>query len=288
MSRVKHSYSFSVLRYVHDVVSGEFVNVGVILYSRDLRFIEARCTSNYSRVAEFFGGIDGRHFRSLMRHVEESTRELAQHYCSGLPIFAAPATIVELAKKLLPVDDSALQCSPRPGGGLTSSPALALERLYERYVELHLDRSDRTRRNDAQILTLFKGPLREKRVLDHLRTKRIESPLNEHEFPLAWKNGVWNVCEAISFDLLEGSSIREKAAQWAGRAMSLKSSELDFKIFMLIGKPSKPGLAEDLRKAEEILRQMPVDHEIYEEGQEGDFADLVADELSLHPQDSRA
>ena len=38
---MKTPYTFSTLRYVHDVVSGEFVNVGVALYAPDTRFADA-------------------------------------------------------------------------------------------------------------------------------------------------------------------------------------------------------------------------------------------------------
>lgn len=31
--KTQYPYTYSVLRYVHDVTSGEFVNVGVVLYS---------------------------------------------------------------------------------------------------------------------------------------------------------------------------------------------------------------------------------------------------------------
>ena len=36
------AYSFVTLRYVHDVVTGEFANVGVVLYAPDARLLEAR------------------------------------------------------------------------------------------------------------------------------------------------------------------------------------------------------------------------------------------------------
>ena len=64
------TYSFSVVRYVHDVMSGEFVNVGVAVYSADAWFLKARCTNHYGRINRVFDRIDGDRFKQLMRHTE--------------------------------------------------------------------------------------------------------------------------------------------------------------------------------------------------------------------------
>jgi hypothetical protein len=33
MTEMKTTYSFTILRYVHDIATGEFVNMGVALYA---------------------------------------------------------------------------------------------------------------------------------------------------------------------------------------------------------------------------------------------------------------
>jgi hypothetical protein len=38
---MKATYSFVVLQYAHDVVSGEFVNVGVAVYAPEAKYIGA-------------------------------------------------------------------------------------------------------------------------------------------------------------------------------------------------------------------------------------------------------
>ena len=40
-------YTFSILRYIHDGVTAEFVNIGVAVYSGDSAFLAARCTTQY-------------------------------------------------------------------------------------------------------------------------------------------------------------------------------------------------------------------------------------------------
>ncbi len=56
---MKIPYTFSVLRYVHDPVTTEFVNVGVALYAPDAKYLSAICTPYYARLSEIFGDVDG-------------------------------------------------------------------------------------------------------------------------------------------------------------------------------------------------------------------------------------
>ncbi len=45
-------YSFSVLRYVHDAVTQEFINIGVAVYPSEAGFLRAVCTTRYARITE--------------------------------------------------------------------------------------------------------------------------------------------------------------------------------------------------------------------------------------------
>ena len=47
-------YTFIVLRYVHDIVNAEFVNVGVVLNAPDQKFLGARMNAKFGRITRFF------------------------------------------------------------------------------------------------------------------------------------------------------------------------------------------------------------------------------------------
>lgn len=51
---MKTPYSFVTLHYVHDVVTGEFANVGVVLYAPEQRLLLARFTGSYERLNAIF------------------------------------------------------------------------------------------------------------------------------------------------------------------------------------------------------------------------------------------
>ena len=51
---MKTPYTFSVLRYVHDPVSTEFVNIGVAVYAPAAKYLSALCTTHYLNSPEFY------------------------------------------------------------------------------------------------------------------------------------------------------------------------------------------------------------------------------------------
>ena len=47
---MKTAYSYSVLRYMHDAVTQELINIGVAVYSPEGKFFDAICTTSYRRI----------------------------------------------------------------------------------------------------------------------------------------------------------------------------------------------------------------------------------------------
>ena len=45
----RYSYTYCVLRYVHDTTSNEFVNVGVVLYAPKAKYLSALCRTTTAR-----------------------------------------------------------------------------------------------------------------------------------------------------------------------------------------------------------------------------------------------
>ena len=80
---MKANYSTIILRYVHDVVTGEFANIGVVLYSPEQRFLEARFATSYERLNAMFLKIDHLHFRALMRYMENRFEQIGAEIRDG-------------------------------------------------------------------------------------------------------------------------------------------------------------------------------------------------------------
>jgi len=108
------------------------------------------------------------------------------------------------------------------------------------------------------------------------------APNYEYEFQRAWKNGVWHVYEPVSFDMLDGGSIVEKANRWVGRATSLNDSLDSFQIHLLLGEPQDTRLQDTFVKAQNILRKMPGKCELIRESEAEAFAEEFEKEIQQH------
>ncbi|HAS82866.1 MAG TPA: hypothetical protein DCS43_09410 [Verrucomicrobia bacterium] len=280
---MKTAYSFVVLRYVHDVMTGEFVNIGVALYAPDMKYIGGLCNTRYGRLTNMFGKgeVDGEYFRGLMRYIEARFDEIGDAMRSELPLNGMPADIMEIAKRILPPDDSALQWS-MPGGGQTDDPGKTLESLYERMVARYESRQVRSSRDDGEVWRAFKKEFDSHHVSGRLRPKRITAPDDDYEFEHAWKNGSWRMYEPLSFDLLDAESITGKANRWLGRMTNLSEAPEKFVLHVLLGEPSLEGMRPAYTKAGNILNKMPIEKVFVREHEASVFSASLATEMEKH------
>ena len=275
---MKTTYSTITLRYVHDVVTGEFINIGVVLYSPDQRFLEARFTTSYERLNAIFLKIDHLHYRALMRYMANRFEEIAADIRDGL--HTPPVTALsEIVRQVLPPDDSSLQWSDQ-GGGFTDEAAKTLDELYKRVVERYVAGAEQISRNDEEIAKPFRARLG--RTVEKLAEKKIETKDYQYDFRFAWKNDIWHLYEPVSFDLVDPGSIREKANKWLGRGVALHDAKEKFKIHFLLGEPRQDETKKAFENAVHLLSKIPGQKELVREKEMESFAAHVAEEIGSH------
>lgn len=278
---MKTTFTFTVLRYVHDVSTGEFVNMGVALYAPDAGYVSAMCNPRYGRLSRVFLDVNGDHVRSLMRFIQSRFEEFGEKLNGELPLNGKPKSVMDIAASILPPDDSSLQWSD-PGGGITENPAATLEQLYVRLVQRYEQKTLGVSRTEADVWRVYRKELEDKQVLAKLQTKLIVAKDDEYEFEHAWKNGTWRCYEPISFDLEKPDSLVDKANRWLGRATNLLEAKEDFTLHVLLGEPQLDKLKQPFAKALNILHKMPVKHEFVREAEAGAFSRKLADEMVKH------
>lgn len=275
---MKTTYSNITLRYVHDVVTGEFANIGVVLYAPEQRFLEARFTASYERLNAIFLKIDHLHFRALMRYLGNRFEEVGAEIRDGLHIQPVTA-LTEMVRQVLPPDDSSLQWSPQ-GGGFTDDPAKTAGELYKRLVERFVAGSEQTSRSDEEIAKPFKAKLGRK--AEKLAEKKIETKDYQYDFRFAWKNNIWHLYEPVSFDLVDPGSIREKANKWLGRGVALHDAKEKFKIHFLLGEPRQAETKAAFENALHLLSKIPGQKELVRESELEHCAEHLAEEIARH------
>jgi len=277
---MKTAYTFVTLRYVHDVVTGEFANVGLVVYAPEERYLEARFTSSYERLNALFVKIDHANYRNLIRYLGNRFVELAAEVREGLNLVPVQG-IDELVRRVLPPDDSSLQWSGA-GGGFSANLGETVGQLYARMVERYTRNGEADSRSDEDIAKPFKAQL--KKAAEKLREKRIEGKDYQYDFQYAWQNSMWHLYEPVSFDLMNPSSIVEKANNWLGRGVALSDSPERFKIHFILGEPKRSENQEAFVRACHLLEKIPAQKDLVRENELESFAELVAAEIAGHPE----
>lgn len=275
------SYTFTVLRYVHDITTGEFINVGVVLYSPDALFLRARMRTTFGRLTRLFPDANGEAFKRSLAHVEYSIADYSRRQHDLFPTSGSNA--VDFATRVLPRDDSSLQWS-RLGSGRSKDLERELDLLFARMVAKYEHKNTESRTED-DVWKSFSRALQNRQVLAHLQYKQITGRADTVTFQHAYKNGIWNCLEPVSFDLVDGERIHTKALRWLGQMTALQGSEDQFKLILLVGEPQNPAVVKHYVRALGILESIPGDKVIYTEAQADELSRVVAEEVLRHQSD---
>ena len=120
-------YSFALIRLVPVVEREEFINIGVILFSKRKKFLGIKYHINRDRLSTFCESLDFDLLEDYLRGWED--------ICQGNPR-GGPIGEFELADRfrwLAAAKSTVLQCSPTHPG-LCTSPEKELDDLFHRYV----------------------------------------------------------------------------------------------------------------------------------------------------------
>jgi len=272
-------FQYLTLRYVHDAVTGEFANVGVVVYSRG-DFLGGRFNSRIGRLSAFFGHVEKFHLKSLLKHLERKVEALAQELNDPFGIKAG--SLEEILQSLLPHDSSSLRWDTIRKG-LTLDPSAELEKIYSRVVTQYDERPPTRHRSDGDVWKSFSSALKEKQVLEKLVPKEIKTKDLVLSFDHAWKNGVWNLLEPLALDFEDIDSILDKGNRWLGRGVALNESSDAHKFWFLVGDLEDPKHAKAAERALNLLRKIgPNKVEIIRESERDQFSERLAEEIRVH------
>ena len=280
----RRNYNFTVLRYVHDPLSGEFANVGLALFSPgqlgEKSIIRSRMRRTIGRLRDMFPDLDRRAFVYAMQSIDRAFAKASKRPSHG-ELSLERVDALTFAKSVLPLDDSSLQWSPL-GSGIASSIDEAFESLFERYVTRY-DTKSAYRRSDEEVWRPVRQRLLDRNILVELAPKVIESSDDKVEFQHAWKNGAWHVYEPLSLDLADSEGIYRKAHRWLGQLASVVPGATEqFHTHFIVGAPADPNLEKAYSNALRILSKAPGNVEIFEEKEIDRLVSKIEDEVRSH------
>ena len=280
------TYEYQLLRYLPDRVTGEFLNVGVVLFSRHSSRLLVRTIQTSTRVSCLFPGVKGKRLTTTLRQLATSLRELGELGDDGTGS-TAPRTITDFTHRALPPDDSALIWSP-PAQARDLDLEEAFEDLFDRTVAQH-EVNRKPYRTDEKVWRETYQPYLEKyHVRELLHPHAVNIGGNKIKFDYAVKNGVWNCLEPVTFDLRNPDSVKEKVYRWMGKIQELTGSSEKLHLYLLSELPADKKLRafvrdriEEQRRDREIAteaRQLEV--ELITPDQAADFAARLKEDVT--------
>lgn len=279
---LKRRYTYTVLRYVHDPITGEFVNVGLVLFCPADHgapaILKAQTRKTIGRMRDMFPDLDRDAFVSTMRTIERQLGRLADQLSrEGFVLSDGDAS--SFARQVLPADDSSLQWSP-VGAGLTDDVDKVFDRLSARFISRY-DVRQVARRSDEEIWKPVRQMIADRDLPVDLEPKVIVGSDDRIEFQHAWKNGAWHIYEPVSLDLADAEGIQRKAYRWLGQLTSLGQTSEPFEANFIVGAPSDPNLDGAYRRALRILGK-PANVTVYEEANLEAMVDRIENEYRAH------
>lgn len=236
-SEVKVPCQAVAVRYVHDGVTKEFLNIGVVLVCPERAYAGASFLSSYGRITAAFPGADP----AGMRRVRDAIVNACAVWSARKgELFPPGDDVLAMLHAAMP-DEEGIAYSPMIVG-VTSDPERSLGQLFRRYVERYVSASEPQSRDDGDIWRAFTRRVREPSVLHKLQARTVAS----EEFPSlrvqldhTWKNGIWHAAYPLSLDLSQRHAIVAKASSLVTSLGVVRPREQEIEVTVLVGLPDE-------------------------------------------------
>lgn len=269
-------YSYVLLRFMPDAMTGERLNVGLVFYCSKEHLLIARMRPSITRITQAFPGVSGPGLKRVLGWVQASINRYAVSFQKrSKPLFEIePQSAADFAKIHLPDDDSSLQWSEEICG-FTDNPAVEFERLFARLVTNYDRPIERARRSDADIWLQYLRHFERAGLAPHLQEHVVSGDIEPYRFEHALKNGRWHCLEPMSFDLMRPESIKSKAREKFAAMSFLDRQDQDLKVYFLLGEPESDEGKRAAETAVKILLRSPIQSEIVHESAGQSFVDRM-------------
>jgi hypothetical protein len=220
---------YAIVRFTPFVETGEFANVGIVLFSPGARFFGFKLLINrYARVTNFFDELDSKIFRSSMKMFREEMDRISgvlrQMGTDRRMKSLDKDSAIRLWEEIVKPRETMLRFS-EPRLVLTDDCQAKLRDLYSFYVE----RNFATKEYQEKLLERgVSGWLREARLLDRFHPARIGNDEYHAQFPFVSGNEERpdKVIKPLNLAYPDAAKIIDHGGQWIVRLTALKKRDL--------------------------------------------------------------
>lgn len=239
---------YQILRYMPDRVAGEFVNLGIVAFDPLSKTLNGRFIGRIGKISAFFPQVNSRYLIKSVSHIQDYLEKVSGQLLSELS-FETKNSLSEITQSVLPNDDTSLIFTDVKYT-LDISVQATVADFFNRFVKGHEIEEDDEIRRDAEVWNkVYKKHFDDYGISRYLKAHKVKTKDDLLEFDRAWKNGIWNCFETVSFNLNKSDSIKNKVYKWMGKLDELNSAKEALCIYLLSVLPHEhPELTKFINK----------------------------------------
>lgn len=216
-------YQYQLIKYVHDQFTGEFVNVGIVIFSPENQFLDCKLVDRQSRLIGLFPKANWRFLNKIFRNIENAIKSETKLVGS---LFSKITDLDKLTSQIIANDNSAIEFTKAKSAFDVDLNA-AFNDLYfdlvEKYIQTQPKKKSLTDNDVWQ--TKYKKYFEEYHIANRLVKHKLVTTNDEFTFEKSWKNHIWHCYQPVSFLLQDKDSIKDKVYKWAGKLKEMKSAD---------------------------------------------------------------
>lgn len=266
-------YQYQILRYCHDIVTGEFVNVGIVVYEPASKFLKASMLKKYARISKFFENVDGQFILRVLQNMDKAIQVRAKEIHNQ-----KIKNLNQITEEILPPDDGSFFFS-QPHAAMDLDLSLALDDLFERYVNKHQPKEKNYNSDKLIWQNYYKKYFDAYGITPVLSQHTIDTPTDKFVFERVWKNGAIHVFEPLSFNLKEENSIKDKVYKWDGKLNELDTNAEKLHLYLLSSLPEKTRLKEFIEQKLTKKELKNIKLSLIKEDEAESFSESLRDEI---------
>lgn len=229
------NYQYQIVRYIHDRVTGEFVNVGLVFYDPKTQFLKCKVVNKFGRISNFFTDVKGHFLITSLKHFEKEINDFLNNSKETEKHFES---LDSITRKILPQDDSALVCT-EVKRAIDINFETAFEDMFNRIVDRYTEEPISSKHNDNYAWKkYYKDHFEKLGLTKKLKKHSVKTHTDIIDFDKAWKNGSWHCYQSLSLDLKREESIKNKIYRWSGVLKQLESTKEDLHLYFLTTTPN--------------------------------------------------
>jgi hypothetical protein len=277
-------FKYSLLKYVHSDLLGEYLNVGILFYfpnSDSLRFLFPR---SLSRLKDLYKD----HFSeklilATLKTLSQTAKDRYDYQRNNSLNFLG-LEFADLQQWLLPLDSTALRFGSTKTAVIYGQEEVIMSDYFNMYFSYFESTASQVKRKDEEFISKkVRGILKEKDseyqrfILSDPEVSAPILPDGKFSFDFSWNNHVTHYVKPISFDLLESKSINTKAAQYYGYLSALADQIGEDTVDILTTRPQNRSLWVNYDKALTMIDRVLISKKIVQQAEYETYAQNLLD-----------